>query len=190
MTLPFISGQASGDLAKSHFRSGVYEGLMFATDAHGNITGYYQEKQRVGVTKNCSFSLIGNATSDEIEVTTWSNRILPGVLKNVKGGVELKIPDGRDHSGCGLVLLPQISDGISLDMVALTKWSDLRKIRSKTVNVYSKPSLANKTTVFLAAGEIVGVVTEKDHWLQMETRDGEIKGWILADEATKLRPPR
>ena len=75
-------------------------------------------------------------------------------------------------------------------MVVLTKWTDLRKIRSKTVYVYAKPSLASKTAVFLASGDIVGVVTEKGHWLQMETRGGEIKGWILADEATRLRPPK
>jgi hypothetical protein len=185
-----MSGQALADSTKSHFKSGVYEGLMIATDVHGNITVNYQEKQGEGVTKSCSFSLIGKATSDEVEVITWSNRTFPGVLKNVKGGVELKIPDGRDHSGCGMVLLPQISGGISLDMVVLTKWTDLRKIRSKTVYVYSKPSLASKTAVFLGSGEIVGVVTEKGHWLQMETRGGEIKGWILADEATRLRPPK
>jgi hypothetical protein len=53
---------------------------------------------------------------------TWSDRQLPGVLTAL---IELKVPGGREHAGCGLVLLPEISDGIPLDLIQLTALQDL-----------------------------------------------------------------
>lgn len=172
------------------FESGIYEGLMLAVDAQGNVTGYYREQQGQGVTKTCSFFLAGKATSDEISVATWNDEVFTGTIKAEKDGVTLKIARGRDHPGCGLVLLPQISNGITLDQVTKTKWIELRRIVQTRTYLYSEPASTKKPRAFVVRGDVVGVISMSGNWLNVEYpgRKMSTKGWIRFSEATTLEP--
>jgi hypothetical protein len=172
------------------FESGVFEQLMLAVDPQGRVTGFYREEQGTGVTKTCSFFLTGKATSDEISVVTWNDQLFPGTLKAEQDGVKLKIVRGREHPGCGLVLLPQISEGIRFDRVAQTNWVELRVITAQRAYFYSEPVASKKLRSFVVRGNVVGVLSESGEWLQVEYV-GEKKttmGWIRGSEVKKLEP--
>lgn len=188
LILLVISPEIGRAAADHRFSSGTYEGLSLAVDRQGNVTGYFREEQGIGVTKSCSFFLTGKATSDEIELLTWSDLVLGGKLRSVRDGVELKIPEGREHSGCGLVLLPQIEEGLPLDMVGKANWTHLRQVPKK-VALYPTAS-SEKQSGSLRRGEVVGVITEKAGRLKVETLgQKKIGGWIQADAAMQLKAP-
>jgi hypothetical protein len=191
--LAFVSIGFAADITPgaSRFESGIYEGLMLAVDAQGNVTGFYREEQGEGVTKTCSFFLSGKATSDETSVITWNDETFPGTIKSEKGGVKLKIARGREHPGCGLVLLPQISDGITLDQVIKAKWIGLRKIVRQRVYLHSEPVSSKKLRAFVVKGDVVGVVSESGGWLLVEYpgRTMTTKGWMQASDTMKWDPP-
>lgn len=174
------------------FASGTYEGLALAVGSDGKVTGMYREVQGEGVEKTCAFYLIGRVTGQEIKVATWSDRVLEGTLKAVKGGVELKIPRGREHTGCGLVLLPEIAEGIRLDLVRQTQWQELRKVGIKRVRIYAEPG-KRPLKRLLVKGDVVGV-TVKDKegkWLQVEEVGGKpAGGWIRDGDSKSFASPK
>lgn len=174
-----------------HIKSGVYEGLMFAVDAHGKATGYYQENQGEGVIKTCSFYISGNVTSDEFNVMTWNDQVFPGKIKLDKKGIKLVIEKGREHPGCGLVLLPEISEGIVLEEVKKTNWIDLRVVSVKRAYLYSKPIASKKLSLFVVSGNVVAVASVSGEWAQIEYI-GErktTKGWIYLNQVKAIEPP-
>jgi hypothetical protein len=175
-----------------HLQSGIYEGLMLAVDRNGKISGYYRETQGEGVTKTCSFFLSGNATSDQIDVTTWNLQAFPGLLKSEDKGVALTIERGREHPGCGLVLLPEIAQGIRLDLTLATDWIALRRIVSPRAYFFAEPSERQKTNSYVTKGDIVGLLSVSGDWLEVEyPRQGNktIKGWIRSRDSESLRIP-
>ncbi|UFS70701.1 hypothetical protein LPW11_00585 [Geomonas sp. RF6] len=130
---------------------------MLAADEHGNLTGYYREEQGEEVSKRCSFYLSGKAKDDTATVVTWSyDRTLPGQLIAVKDGVELKVPLGREHTGCGLVLVPEIARGVVLDRIVKKKWVELGVV--KAASSLSNSSTSSGVSAFLPKGAVVGVV--------------------------------
>lgn len=173
------------------FESGLFEQLMLAVDSQGNITGYYQEEQGVAPSKTCTFYLAGRAKRKEIDVLTWNAQVLPGQLKSEVGGVMLKIERGRDHPGCGLVLLPQISEGIAFDQVVKAAWSELRIISSERAYFYSAPQESRKLRSFIIHGDVVGVISKSGEWQQVEYRGAKrtMKAWIHESDAGPLSPP-
>lgn len=172
-------------------KSGFYENLAMAVGRNGAVVGVYKENQGEGVTKDCSFFLRGASTNNEALVMTWSDRLLPGTVKAINGGVVLKVENGTDHAGCGLVLLPQISNGIELDLVRLTKWLDLQEIIAERAVLHSAPSSKWKSNGTLHKGAIVGILRQKDGWIQVEPVFQAIRivGWIQSREAVRLTPP-
>ena len=82
---------------------------MLAVNSRGMVTGYYREEQGRSVVKACTFYLAGTGKGGEIPVVTWNEQAFRGTLKALRNGVRLKIVQGREHPGCGLVLLPLIT---------------------------------------------------------------------------------
>jgi hypothetical protein len=104
----------------SILQSGVYEGLMLAVSSGGSVTGYYSESLDEGGKRTCAFYLAGAmAKSGDAEVTSWSSVQLPGRLTASANGVTLAIPDGQTHAGCINVLIPEINEGVELDVTRL-----------------------------------------------------------------------
>jgi hypothetical protein len=172
-------------------RSGIYEGLMLAVDPQGGVTGYYREEQGEGVTKTCSFFLAGKVTAGATPVITWSsNQRFPGTLTPLSDGVELRIEQGREHPGCGLVLLPTIESGLEHSLIRETNWRELRRIVDKRANFYSSPSDAKKTRAFVVTGDVVGVIAESGEWLEVEYPGKKTtRGWVRAAATQKLPAP-
>jgi len=74
-------------------------------------------------TKTCAFSISGHVSGPgAVPVTTAGLEAFPGTLAATQDGVTLAVPDGRQHPGCGLVLLPQIARGLDLDLTRRTDW--------------------------------------------------------------------
>jgi len=184
-----LTGLCAAQEARS-LHSGMYEGLMLAVGQSGEISGYYRESQGEGVTKTWSFFLSGKATSDQVSVTTWNTESFPGMLKPEGKGVTLKIERGREHPGCGLVLLPQISRGITLDLAFSANWTTLRRITSPRVYFFPEANAQKRSNAYLVRGDVVGVLSESPGWLQVEyVRDGgnkRITGWIRSSVCEKL----
>jgi hypothetical protein len=172
-------------------RSGVYEGLMLAVDPQGGITGYYREEQGEGVVKTCSFFLTGKAAAGATPVMTWSSQRFSGTLTPRSDGVELRIKQGDEHSGCGLVLPPLIATGLEFDLVQETNWRELRRIADKRVNFHSAPSEAKKLRAFVVTGDVVGVISESGEWLEVEYpgQKKTTRGWVRAAATQKLTAP-
>ncbi|GMU10151.1 hypothetical protein [Corallococcus caeni] len=164
---------------------------MLAVDPQGGITGYYREEQDEDALKSCSFFLAGKATVGSTPVVTWNNERFPGTLTPLGNGVELRVEKGRQHPGCGLVLLPKIASGLEFSLVRETNWRELRRIENKRVNFHSTPSEATKMRAFVVAGDVVGVIAESGMWLEVEYpgKEKTTRGWMRAAETQKLTAP-
>lgn len=173
------------------FESGVYENLLLAISKQGNITGYYHEEQGEGVTKSCKFFLSGKTNSNKTSILTWNDKVFPGTISAETDGVTLKIEKAREHPGCGLVLLPQISEGIILDRVEKTAWTELRRISSERTYFHREPTEGSRLRAYIIKSDVVGVLSEKDDWIQVEyrARKGMLKGWVRNKDAEKLQAP-
>ena len=182
--------QAS-DLAGARLVPGVYEGLMLAVDSRGALTGYYREDQGVGVVKHCRFFLAGQAGVGEFPIKTWSEEVFPGTLQAKETSVRLKIGQGRDHPGCGAVLLPEITIGLTLDRVVATRWSALRRIVVPRGYFYTTPQLASKQRGYVVHGDVVGVLAQSGDWLRVAYTGSKstTTGWMPAADSAPLAPP-
>lgn len=190
--LGFSLGSLAAASAGEGFHSGIYEGLMLAVDPAGDVTGVYREAQGEGVTKTCSFDLFGKASQNAAPVTTRNTQAFPGQLAADDKAVTLKIEKGREHPGCGLVLLPEIAEGLSLDLTAATDWTQLRRIVSPRAYFYADAAGHDKTKVYVVSGDIVGVTATEGPWLKVEYwRDGARKaaGWIGPDDSKPIGAP-
>lgn len=173
--------------------AGLYEGLMLAVSPQGTVTGHYVEEQGEGVVKRCAFSLSGQlAPGGEAAVSSWSNVQLPGRLKFDKGGVTLTLPEGSQHAGCGLVLLPQIATGLALDLVAPAQWVELRTISVDKASFFENPQSPKPRRAYVVKGDVVGVLAEKDGWLQVEypAKGKRVAGWLQPATTAALTAPR
>jgi hypothetical protein len=187
-----LAASAFAETPAPRLRSGIYEALMLAVDPQGGITGYYREEQGEGVTKTCSFFLAGNVAAGATPVMTWSSKQrFPGTLTPLSDGVELRIEQGLDHPGCGLVLLPQIESGLDRSLISETKWRELRRIVDKRAHFHSAPSAAKKTRAFVVTGDVVGVIAESGEWLEVEYpgKKKTTRGWVRAAMTQKLTAP-
>ena len=164
---------------------------MLAVDAQGGITGYYREDQGEGVVKRCAFFLAGKVAAGESPVVTWNQGKFPGSLTPSSDGVKLRVDQGREHPGCGLVLLPQIASGLELDLVGAATWQELRRIVDTRANLHSAPDEGKKMRAFLTKGDVVGVIAESGDWLHVEYPDKgkTTRGWVRAGATRKLTVP-
>lgn len=179
------------------FKSGKYEGLMLAADHDGNLSGYYSETQGEGVTKTCTFFLKGkiaeNRAENRVEVATWSDQVFPGVLKTVGTDVSLQIEKGREFPGCGLVLMPEIARGITLDKTFEAKWDDLKIVVNDRAYLFSEPSESKKMKSYLIKNDVVGILSRNGEWVRIEfPRDGKksIGGWVKASDVKEFSAPQ
>ncbi|MBL8349243.1 MAG: hypothetical protein JNL87_02925 [Burkholderiaceae bacterium] len=186
------SGAAhAGDAAAPRLASGIYEGLLLAVDDQGAITGYYSEEQGEGVTKRCSFFLAGQAGAGEVPVKTWRAEVFPGTLQAEAKAVRLTIEQGRDHPGCGAVLLPQIATGLSLTQLEATRWTSLRRIVAARAYFHAAPLPDKRQRAFVVQGDVVAVLARRGDWLQVAYRGAKATsvGWMPAADSVALTPP-
>jgi len=178
--------------SQTQLTSGIYEGLFLAVDQRGAVSGYYQESQGSGVSKTCSFYLAGQEKAGHADVATWNAEVFPGSLTAAEQGVVLRIEKGRDHPGCGSVLPPLISEGLSLDRVSATDWTSLRRVVAKKTFFFPKPSTKGKTRTYVVMGDLVGVLSQSGDWLKVEYALGQkhVGGWMRAADAAELQPLR
>jgi hypothetical protein len=177
----------------SSLKPGKYEGLMLAVDPAGNLSGYYRESQGEGVSKTCTFFLKGKVADNHAELSTWSDQVYPGVLKADGADVNLQIEKGRDFPGCGLVLMPEIAQGIKFDKTLDAKWSDLEIVASNRAYLYSAPAEDKKLKSYLIKGDVVGALSTNGDWVQVEfPREGKksVSGWINVNDVKALQPPK
>ena len=197
LTLVFLwlSPDAIGSVEKAtnlpRFESGIFEGLMLAVDKNMNLTGYYREIQGEGVTKTCSFYLAGKASSSEIGIVTWNQEVMPGTLTAKAASLKIKIEKGREHPGCGLVLLPAISTGISLDEIEKASWLELQRITSDRAYFFADYMGIKKLKPYVIKGDVVGVLSKRGDFLEVEflAKKRKIRGWIKTRDAEILVPP-
>ena len=180
-----VSAQAAG------LASGVYEGLMLAVAPDGHLSGFYREEQGEGVVKRCTFYLVGQSVDGQAQIQTWSDQGLPGRLTSQGASVTLTIPRGREHAGCGLVLMPEVATGLRLDRVATAQWSELRSIATERADLFKDAGGATRLRAYLVKGDVVGVVAEQVDWVKIEYVSGthRTRGWIRAVDCSKLVPP-
>ena len=188
--LLIISAPTLAERARPQLKSGQYEHLMLAIDEHDHLTGFYHEEQGVGVVKSCTFYLAGRVEEDQSSVVTWSNKAFPGKLKANTDGVTLQIENGREHTGCGLVLLPEINSGLDLDRVADAEWLELRKVSMPSVHFHKSPDARSELKSYVVDGNIVSVTARKGDWLKVEYRGVKhtTKGWIPVNATVALTP--
>ena len=189
--LLIIAVPALAERVLPHLKSGQYEHLMLAVDKNGHLTGFYHEEQGEGVVKSCAFYLAGQVEKDKSSVITWSNEVFPGKLKANTDGVTLQIENGREHTGCGLVLLPEIKNGLDLDRVADAEWLELRKVSMPSVHFHKSPDARSELKSYVVDGNIVSVTARKGDWLEGEYRGVKhtTKGWIPVNATVAFTPP-
>lgn len=180
-----VSGNAC---PANFFEPGLYEQLMIAVDGQHNLSGFYHEVQGKDVVKECSFFVSGRATGSTIPVMTWNEERFPGTLVARPDGVELKVGKAREYPGCGLVILPEISEGIELTRTERTHWKSLWKIVNRRAFLYSKPCTSSRSTIYIVKNGVVGVSERSGTWLYAEfPNNGKIaSGWIPAADAEPI----
>lgn len=190
--LIFSTSCRAGDIDRK-FTPGVYETMLLAVDSNSELLGYYHESQGDGVVKTCSFFLKGKSVRGEASIVTWSDRAFAGLLSTAGDGqVILKIEQGREHPGCGLVLLPEISNGITLSQTAESKWTTLKIVKGDRASLFAAPALERKTIAYFIKDDVLGVLSAHGEWANVEfPRAGKksIRGWVRLDDLRDLIPP-
>ena len=190
-SLLFLPDGRAGEVGQK-FTPGMYEGLMLAVDQEGGLLGFYRESQGEGVVKTCSFFLKGKNVGGQASVATWNIQVFPGLLRTDGKDINLKIEQGREHPGCGLVLLPEITKGIVLERTSEAQWGSLKIVKNDRAPLFSEPSLDKKTKSYFIKRDVLGVVTVNGEWVKVEfPRDGKaaIKGWVRSSDMQDLLPP-
>lgn len=170
------------------FEPGVYESLLLAVNPNGAITGYYREAQGEGVVKTCAFTFKGEAHVGIANIFVGAESF-PGKIQAETDGINLKIPKGRELPGCGLILMPEISEGLSYDLITKAPWKDLRNITSEKSYFHSEPKFDKKLKSYLVRGDVIGVVREEGDWLQIDyySDSGNMsRRWINSKETSLL----
>ncbi len=124
-------------------------------------------------------------------IITWGDKPFAGVIKAGSTEINLKIEKGRNHLGCGLVLMPEIANGLSFDLITKAPWSELRTIANAKSYFYSEPNSAKRQKSYLVKGDVVAVVASQGEWLQIEyySRNTKIsRRWICSQDTTTLQP--
>lgn len=164
-----------------NFESGLYENLLISVNANDVVTGYYQEAQGEGVVKSCTFSFSGGARSGTATITVKSDESVSGTIQPDNDAIHLKIPKARELPGCGLVLMPEIADGLDYDLIEKKPWRELRTISKEKAYFHSEPRSDKKQKSYLIKGDVVGVVEKEGEWLHIDyySNSGKfIRRWI------------
>ncbi len=176
--LASITNACAGPIA---FEPGVYENMLLAVSSNGTITGYYREAQGEGVVKTSAFTFKGEAQADVAHIFVGSDQSFPGKIRAEIDGINLTIPKGLEILGCGLVLMPEIKEGLSYDLITKAPWRELRTIVSDKSHFYSEPKADKKLKSCLVRGDVVGVIAEEGHWAHIDyySSSGKfIRRWI------------
>ena len=189
--LLFLPDGRAGE-AGQKFIPGMYEGLMLAVDREGGLLGFYREVQGTGPTKTCSFYLKGKDVGGQASVATWNMQVFPGLLRTDGKDVNLKIDQGREHPGCGLVLLPEITKGVVLERTSEAQWGSLKVVKNNRAPLFFEPSPGKETKSYFIKNDVLGVVSASGEWVKVEfPREGKasIKGWVRSSDMQDLLPP-
>lgn len=174
-------------------RSGVYEGLALAVGPGGSVEGLFVHEQGQGVTKRCSFFLKGAVARDgTVKVDSWSvSARMYGDLRTTPSGLMLRLPQAREHSGCGLVLPSETDFALELSSVEATRWIALRVVSAARVALVDKPGEQHAGKFSLPKGSPLGVLQVKGQWLEVESLldlNHRAKGWVRQTDASPLAP--
>lgn len=176
--LASITNACAGPIA---FEPGVYENMLLAFSPNGTITGYYREAQGEGVVKSCTFSFSGEARSGTATITVKSDESVSGTIQPDNDAIHLKIPKARELPGCGLVLMPEIADGLDYDLIEKKPWRELRTISKEKAYFHSEPRSDKKQKSYLIKGDVVAVVEKEGEWLHIDyySNSGKfLRRWI------------
>ena len=188
------ASDSRSDEANQKIIPGIYEFLLLAVDHEGEVLGFYRESQGEGVVKTCSFFLKGKDIGGQAKIVTWSDQLFPGLLTNEgRDDVNLKIVQGLEHPGCGLVLMPKIAEeGLALSRITETKWESLKRVKNSRTTLFSEPSPSKQTKSYFIKNDVLGVVSVNGEWMKVEfPREGKasIKGWVRSNDMQDLLPP-
>jgi hypothetical protein len=176
--------------------SGVYESLAIAVSPAGDITGYFREEMGEGVTRTCSFMLAGKIGKDRATINSWApgkeaSSKFPGAVKFQGQELVLTLPKGREHPGCGSVLMPEIATGLSFEKTSSAAWISLRQISATRAYFHAAADPSKKQRAFVVAGDMVGVLQEKAGWLRVEYPLGSSprrQTWIRTSDTALVAP--
>jgi hypothetical protein len=176
-------------------KSGLYEGLMLAVAPDGAVQGHYLELQGEGPSKRCAFFLAGPGSSGRVQINSWSAvGTMEGTLSTHEDGVLLSTQGGRDHDGCGMVLLPLIDRGLPLSKVADGGWTQLRVVRDTRLFFHAAPQASTRRQGYLVRGDVVGISQEVEGWALAEfvnrTTGRRTSGWLATDGLALLDASR
>ncbi len=174
--------------------SGRYEQLALAVGRDGSITGKYGDQQGQGATKTCTFALAGRLdASGTGPVTAWAGgRALRGRMVARGDEVQLTMPGAQDFPGCGLVLPPQIKEGLAHSKISSVPWTSMRIVSAPRARLHPKPGVVSGRS-YVVRGDIVGVRAQRGTQLAVDyvSPAGRVtSGWIAAAETAPLTPPR
>lgn len=171
-------------------RSGLYEQLVLAVGPGGKVVGHYREDQGEAPAKSCTFTITGRANADGNAdiVARSAGTTRTGRLSVGAEGVRLKLPNARDFPGCGMVLLPEIDQGLDLDRVTAGSWTDLVQVKAARLALKPQPEAA-AGRAYVVKGDVLGVVTRQGGNVQViypSDRPSPTKGWVAAGEVAPL----
>jgi hypothetical protein len=168
-----------------------------AVSPAGEVTGYYREELGTGVTRTCSFFVGGklgpskSGAGARAAVSSWSSSRYPGALEFKDADVVLTIAKGREHPGCGSVMMPEIATGLTLEKTFPAAWTSLRQVAVAKAYFHATADPAKRQRAYIVAGDVVGVLQEKGGWLQVEypVQSGERRqAWLRAADTAAVVP--
>jgi len=180
---------AAGSVALS---PGQYEGLMVAITPDHKVEGYFSEEIGEGVSRRCAFYFQGQLDdATPMRVTTWSRRAFPGSVAATADGVELRVPKGQEHPGCGSVLGPMISTGLALSRTASKRWVGLATVSVERAYLQKNLGEHGSTGPYIIKGDVVGLLAYQRGWAHVEFTGNDERshiGWIRQDQLNPLKP--
>lgn len=175
--------------AENHpLTSGVYEQMKLAVSSSGEVTGYYFDSMGDGVSQSCTFTLHGKAQSaDNAIISAHSAQDYPGTLIGTASGVILSLHDGQQQPGCMNLLPPDIATGIEFERSLKTEWQTLAQVATEKAYLHRLPAADGKAKGWLVKNDVVGIITTKPGWSQVQFVNNDGKSTIAWVENPQLK---
>lgn len=162
----------------SHKYSGKYEQISIAVDKNGRVTGFY--KEQLGDNFSCYFGFSGDLKDGKATISV-DEEGYEGRLHFEGDNLVLAIPQAQDLPGCGMVLIPEIAEGVIYGIKKATNWIEIKIVPADGVALRKEPNSDSDILELLKKWHVLGVLEHKNNWSKVSF----YKVYLVEDKIVK-----
>lgn len=172
-SLSSLSCAETSDFAHSRY-SGKYEQISVAVSSEGRVVGFFKED--MGENLSCYFGFSGNLVGGRAQIVVNNEEGYEGSLVFNQDSLVLAIPEAQQIPGCGMILIPEIANGLKYGPKIGANWVDVKVVDQNGVSLRDSASHNSELLGVLNKWQVLGVLEEEGDWLRVSFYRVELIG--------------